>query len=492
MSGWKNSLVISGGMMTQQIAVFLGNVLIARSLGPADFGVFAILKNVYSVLIILAPIGLDLSLLKYGGIYVAKGLDYRSLYMRLRLIVLILNALALALYLLLGDEILQTMAVDLAGAHLFVILTLISAAAGSDLQLMNSVLKSNERPQIYSFIAAYFVPLLRLVLNLAGLYWNASLGYFIWVNMLALALGSLLLTIYERVALKPLFVTAEPPPKGTILVVIRESVWMVMSLFQYGMIRFLDVLALGMLVSTKAAGEYSALSGMAQAIQIYPQAIATTIGPRIAGLMSQGKIREVEAVLANYMRNASRVGGFIFAGIAAFGNKLDLVFGAQFSFSAALAFVLCLGWYLSACYAPVGYLLSMVGRHKLESFILNIGTVVLVVALYLLIPPLGALGAGLAVLLAFSTVNFGRYVFIVKQHKIRPASLRDFYAPTIFLLVGAVFSLICEQDGFRTFPILVLCCAGYSLCCMAIAYRVLLSDGERAALGKVLQSRGLR
>ena len=226
-------------------------------------------------------------------------------------------------------------------------------------------------------------------------------------------------------------------------VILSESLWMALSLLVYQAMRFVDILILAALTSAKVTGEYTAMSNVAQLIQIYPGAISQTLGPRIAVLYKAGDLAGIQDELQDYSRKASMLGGFLFGGVAVFGTDLDLVFGKAFSFSWELAALLATGWYVSATLAPFGYVLSMTGRHRQELALLSVGAVVLVAGLVLLIPPLGSVGAALAVLIAFVSVNVIRCAYVIRILSLNPLRLRDLVPPVAF----AYTALACIRTG---------------------------------------------
>ena len=190
--------------------------------------------------------------------------------------------------------------------------------------------------------------------------------------------------------------------------ILREAVWMALSLLLYGVMRFLDVLVVGNLVSVKAAGEYAALSSIAQVIQIYPTAMSQTLGAEIATMYAAGDVGAIRDVLRRYVTLAALVAGYLAAGVAVFGTQLDLLFGPEFQFTSTLSVLLAVGWFVSGVLSPLGYALSMTGRHRTETLILGGSVVVTVLLLIYLTTVFGAAGAALAVAVGFGITNFAR------------------------------------------------------------------------------------
>ena len=102
----RETAIVSGGLLAQQVTVFATGVLIARYLGAADYGILGILKSLSSLLLIVTPLGLDLALLKHASFYHERPAELQTTSRALRLLVASCNMLLLALLLLgLGTQL---------------------------------------------------------------------------------------------------------------------------------------------------------------------------------------------------------------------------------------------------------------------------------------------------------------------------------------------------------------------------------------------------
>ena len=267
---------------------------------------------------------------------------------------------------------------------------------------------------------------------------------------------------------------------------------MAMLLLLYQAMRFVDVLVLSALTTARIAGEYAAMSMVAQLISIYPNAISQTLGPRIAALYAAGDRDGMYREFRQYLRQASLLGGYLFGGIAVFGTDLDLLFGPEFHFPVMLAGLLALGWYISAVLAPLGYALSMTGRHRQEFVILASGAGVLLAALFAFVPLLGGVGAALAVALSFLVINVVRSVRVIRVLGRNPLSARDLLPPLLFLGLAALASTLDQVVAGRSIALLLVECVAYTLL-SAAAYGFLLAvPAERRRIGSMLARVGAR
>jgi O-antigen/teichoic acid export membrane protein len=257
---------------------------------------------------------------------------------------------------------------------------------------------------------------------------------------------------------------------------------MALSLFVGGAMRSVDILTLGMFVAAKEVGSYGALSTIAQLVQAYPSAASQTLGPTVSRYYRDGDMISMRRVMSEYLRSASIVGGFLFGGIAALGDHLDLLFGRSFHFRPDIAFLLPLGWLISATLGPMGFSLSMTGRHRVELGILVMGFATLTIGCAVLVPRLGQVGAASAVVTAFAFINIARFSYLSWTHGFVPGSLSDFVPPLVAYVLGFGVKLVVDSVLGRSLATFLLACAVYAVLNAFVAYRLYLTNSERKTL----------
>lgn len=485
----RETAIVSGGLLAQQVAVFATGVLTARWLGAGGFGALGILKSLSSVLVIITPLGLDLALLKHATFYQERPGELAAVSRALRLVVAGANLLLLALTLVWAGPALQRLYPDIPGFSALCAITMLGLAFAADVQISGALYRVFDRVVAYFAIVNYTQPLLRLALTFALLLAGGGLAGVVWINTAMLAATFLMIAWADRgtapkAAPEPLRALA-----GKVGAVLSESVWMAASLLVYQAIRLFDILILAAFTTPAVTGEYTAMSSVAQLIQIYPMAISQTLGPRISLAYKAGDLEAIAAALRDYLRKASILGGWLYGGVAVFGTDLDLVFGRGFSFAWQLPALLATGWFVSATLAPFGYVLSMTGRHRQETAVLTGGAALLVLLLLALIPPLGAIGAATAVATVFAAVNAVRCGYVVRIIGRNPLGPRDLLPPACFLAAALICRAAGAAAGERSLALLVVECAAYTALSACAAYGLFASVPEQLALGRAVRLR---
>ena len=486
---FRETMIVSGGLLAQQATVFATGILIARHLGAVTYGTLGTLKSLSSVLVIVTPLGLDLALLKHASFYHGRPRQLRTMSRALRLGVGAVNVLLLILVVLWLGPVLQGIYRDIPDFALLCAITMAGVVFATDVQISGALYRVFDRIVSYSVIVNYTQPCLRLAVSFAVLLAGGGIEALTWVNAAAFLYAFLAIATDERrfraraLPMPPLMVVRKARE------ILSESLWMAASLLVYQAIRLVDILILAALTTVQVTGEYAAMSSVAQLIQIYPMAISQTLGPRIALLYRQDDRFAIMLELRAYLRRASMLGGYLFGGVAVFGTDLDLVFGQSFSFSWPLASLLAFGWYVSAILAPFGYVLSMTGRHRQEVAILTAGAVMLVICLFALVPPLAAVGAALSVALVFVTVNVVRCACVVRVLSLNPLRPSDILPPLVLLAAAFACRTVGALLGSQQLVVLVAECVAYSLVAGGLYLAVGASSEERRSIGRFLPAK---
>ncbi len=480
----RETVIVSGGLLSQQITVFLTGILVAHYLGATGFGQLAVLKGLSTFVIIVTPLGLDLALLKHASYFTERSVELDAISKILRLIVSLVNILLSLIVIVWVGNWLQTIYRDIPDFSLLCSVTMLGIIFAADIQISGALYRVADRVTTYSVIVNYIQPSTRLIVTLTVLWLGGSVLFVVIANTIIFVSTFLLIAFDNRIDRIQHRMFDYVNHTQRITEILSDSLWMALLLLMYQAMRFADVIVLAALTSAKITGEYTAMSSVAQIIQIYPSAISQTLGPTIARLHRESSSDVISEELQRYLRKAALLGGFLFGGIAVFGVDLDLVFGKAFEFSWQLAVLLSAGWYVSATLAPFGYVLSMTGRHRQELAILSVGALVLVASLFLFVPWIGNVGAAVAVFFAFTIVNSLRCAYVIRILGVNPLNLADLYTPICFIGLALSCSFISRVLGDRSLIHLIATCTFYMLLAGTLYIFGLASRSEREAINR--------
>jgi O-antigen/teichoic acid export membrane protein len=479
--------VVAGGQLLQQALTLLTGIAIGRFLGAGAYGVVNIARNIYTPLLILAPLGLDLALLKHvGRSDEESAATMDRVTMRLRLIVLLINLPVSVVGGLVGGGWLMRHIYRYPHFDIMLLITLLGLPIAADLAVLGAYYRGRRRPGAFALMTYYVQPVARVVLVGLAVLFAPNAVAVVAINTAQVAISAVFVWTHLARWRGGSGKRTAAPPKGEIRAewreargILRDSKWMGLNLFVYGMMRFADILILGAFAPAKVVGAYAALSTVSQLVQVWPLAASQTLGPTISKRYHAGDLAGVRKALDDYIRLASIMSGFLFAGIAAFGDRLDLVFGKSFTFKSDIAFLMPLGYLLSATLAPMGYSLSMTGRHRAELTILVAGAVFLLGACYVLAPRYGDVGAATAVCLTFAVINITRFAYVSRTLGFIPGRFADLAPPAAALLCAFAAKVACEALFPLSFPEVFTACVLYALAYGATTWTVLMGPEQR-------------
>ncbi len=452
----------AGGLLFQQAVAFVVGIAVARWLGPQGYGQVSLARALYGVAVILAPLGLDLSLLRHLGESDASRADKLAQVARLRRITLAANLLALAAVAWVGGPWLQAHVYRRPGFAVDLDVAFTALPFAADLAILTAACRALGRVAWASAASLYLQPVARtlalaalLGLGLAGRGVLAATG----VGLVAadLALWAMLAAGLRSDRQAASQGSAGP---GGLAGLFGYSGWMAAMLLTYGALKLLDILVLGHARPAREVGEYAAAAAIAQLVGLYPTALSQTLGPTVARLYAQGDPAGVRRELALYLRRASLICAPLLAGVAVFGPWLDLVFGRRFHFDPALCAALALGAYVSGVFGPMSVSLSMTGRHRLEFGVLVTGALASLCGCLALAPRYGGVGVALATLGGYVLVNGVRTALSARVMGGLDMGWGDLAAPTGCLALAFAWRGLAEHLGAHDWPTAIWTAAG--------------------------------
>jgi O-antigen/teichoic acid export membrane protein len=157
-----------------------------------------------------------------------------------------------------------------------------------------------------------------------------------------------------------------------------------------------DVLVVGSLLGTGPAGQYGAASQLASAVSFGVSAISFIALPFIADLYAQKAMAQLQALIRHVTRLALILSVPVLLLLVVGARPVLSAFGPSFADASWLLILLGFDQLVGALFGIAGYLLVMTG-HQVTAARVIVGCAVLnLVLTFVLTPPLGAMGAGIA------------------------------------------------------------------------------------------------
>ena len=399
---------------------FLSQVLFARILGAAEYGIYIYVLTWINLLSIAVTLGLNTSLLRFVPAYIAR-LEWgllRGLLRRATLAVLVASILvgvatSCAVWVF-SDRI------DKSHVNVFFIallllpligLTQLRSATMRGLKLIAKALAPENlvRPVLLMLLAgsAYWLmendltALDLMVLNVVG-------------AMLAFALGS-----YWLYGALPLQIKSAQE-------IYANGDWIKVSLPMFVMaamvyvLNHADILMLGAMVGAEQAGIYAVASRIAALVTFGLMAANMIVAPMISQYYSVGNYASLQRMITLSAR-----GVFVFSLTVSIvlwlsGPVLLELFGSEFSVGYDVVTILLVGQIVNSLAGSVGFIMLMTKHQKEAAWIVSISAIMNITLNYLLIPQFGLEGAAIATALTMIVRNVFMAVYVLKMLKINP------------------------------------------------------------------------
>jgi O-antigen/teichoic acid export membrane protein len=138
--------------------------------------------------------------------------------------------------------------------------------------------------------------------------------------------------------------------------------------------------------------------------------------------------------------------------------------------------------------SPLGYALSMTGRHRTETLILGGSVLVTALLLVYLTGVFGAAGAALAVAVGFGITNIARCLAVRRVLGGLPLEPANLLPLLVFLSIGYAVQTVASMTG-RSLALLVLECCIFTVLCAVAAFVLFATGEQRTRLTSALAKR---
>lgn len=477
----KISILMVVGMILQNVVMLVTGVFVANMIGSTSYGATNLMRTLFQTAIIVAPLGLDISLQKYVSSALEGDRRIWDNVVRLRLFTFAATAAFVLLLIIGAGSWLENDVYHIAHFAEYLTVTFLVLPLSADLGILGGVLRGRFNPEPHILTNFYFIPMLRSLLLFLFLVTGWDLLGVLMANAVSVFGAWLFLNAFlMRTRPFPIHVFDRPRAHWfEALAMIGPSLWMAASVFLYGSLRTFDVIILGTMWPMKDVGEYAVLSIVAQLVQLFPFALSQTLGPTLARAHEKGDYNQLEKSLSRYLRQSSLLAAPIFGGAVVWGGSLNLVFGKSFHFSWEVSSMLALGYLVGGMLGCVGFALSMTGRHRAETVILALGNIVSVILCLLFARRGGQFGVASAVFAGFLFINFFRYVVVARCFGIVPGSLADLIPAPLCVLAGLLSRQIVSIFINQNITWLIVCGLLYIAIVVSCFWFLLLLEDEK-------------
>lgn len=399
------ALLVTAG--AQLLALGL-QILVARLLGPVEFGLYSYVAAALAIGLIVAKLGLDTALVRLVAEFIAAGEpgSARAAIGFARTTGVAVGGVVAGIGFL-GAGVLPSDPSLAAPALVAAVLLPVAVAS----ELTGAALRGLRRLTAALSGDGLVRPLVAMAVIVAGggswLDYTARSAFIAYLigTVASLAVTSWLLRTNLPADSRG---GAAPRPRN----ILGISIPLMMASGILVAIYSVDTLMLGALADTTTAGYYAVSSRIALFVLFVMNAAQTVVSPMIAAARVSANAGQLRA-LVRTLNGLSLLAAVPTTIVFMFGAELFLsVFGSEFQAAAPALRILVLSQFLNVVTGPTGTVLSMTGHGRTLAFLLGLGLVVNVALNIVWIPEYGLTGAAYASLVAQLVWNSAAVVVI--------------------------------------------------------------------------------
>lgn len=388
----------TGGIRLAHAAIgFATGILLARALGPSDYGTYSFVMAMVGFLTIPSELGIPGLAVREIAVANARK-DWgmmRGFIVRahqgiagLSVILVALAALALVAF---GDRIEPVRRQCMWLALALVPLISLGALRGAMLRGLRKVLLGQLPEQVIRPAVLLLAVILILVLARDRMSPQAMMLAQIAATAVAFAWGL------------AVFVRHRPPDIASAPPTYRTSAW-IRSTIPFGLSAALlllngrtDILALGLFHPDAEVGVYRVAVQMVLPVLFAQQAVNAIQAPHIAHLFAAGDMKRLQAMVTQSSRAVLAVAASAAFVIVVFGEPLiRLLFGSEYEAAYQPLLILAIGQTINSATGSVASLLNMTGHERDTTRIILVAAILNVTLNVLLTPTMGMTGAATA------------------------------------------------------------------------------------------------
>jgi len=409
-ASWGFVVKASGG-----VAILVMNLLLARSLGPQEYGVYAFIFTWAQIGLTFAVVGLDTAAVRYVSLYLAtrepallRGFRRYSLRRVFRLSVVV--GLVVAIICLTFTDLGRSR------WWLLMVSILCLVPVMTTVRLEASILQGAKRAALSQTPEMLIRPIGVILLAWVSFYilrFDGRADYALAFEVLATGVAVMFLNVLIRRELREELAADEPEYRRREW---RETAWHMMFITAFTLILYrADTVMLGMMIGTEASGLYKVASRVAFAVDLPSAAVGTILGPLMSNLYATGSRSQLQRLIT-IGASAGLLGTAILAGlIFIFNRQLLGLFGPEFVRGTTALAILLAGWILHVIAGPAPLLMNMTGLQRLSAWILGSSVLLNIVLNFVLIPRAGLVGAAVSSLVALVVWNLVSVVVVYRR-----------------------------------------------------------------------------
>ena len=482
----KNAGMDVFGQAFNVVFAFAASVVVTRTIGPELFGKYSLANSIFQLLGILAVFGMSGGVVKLTSKYMAlgdrgrvKGTAVSGIF-----ITTAFSLAIVALSLVAAPAVSRKFYAHMGNLDLVLKVYVIGLPFYALMTILNGYTQGLKTLKPGVIVQMIIRPVARLALILAL--------FLVGLRLFAVVLGSVGAFICAAIAAYIFAVRASPfdfrktETVGVGSELFFYSLPLVLANFMNIVISRSNIMISGHYLDSKTVGIVSAALVLAPFVSMSLLSFSKIFAPIISELWEKGDRLGLMAQFKVVSKWIFTLSLPVFCLYVLFAPGLLNIFGSEFTRGAVALKILAIGQIVNAIVGPIGFILTMTGRQKLNlinSILLAGSNIVLNIVL---IPRYGITGVALATTLSLAGLNLLRVIEVKVLYGFTPFR-HDLYKPLAAgVLASAIFYFANRWLGWTGIPHTIVLCIAFLIVYLVILYGLGLRE-EREVLKEILK-----
>ncbi len=402
----KDSVIVLSGNIFSASLGFLATILITRTLGPVQFGLFSVALAVMGIASQFSDFGIGTGLVRFASLYLKNDDQKANLIFKVSLkFKLIITTLVI----LTGLFISKFLAIHIFGNPDLIFplkLAFIGAFGLSLIGYISTTLQARQSFKKFTLV------------NLI-----TPLGKFTLIGLLFLTYKLNLFSAITTIAILPFiaflvgsliiprdFLRAKGDENEAFRGLFRFSKWILVSLLCVMIFNRLDILMLVYFKTVEVVGYYSAAYKFAFVFPLITGSITTILLPKVSGL---SKKEQLHKYIRKSLKFTMPIIFPLFILLLISRPIILSIYGSEYLPSVIIFQILICGFTLSIIINPIGLIIYSLNKPEILAYLNIIQLILNFLGNLFLIPPHGAVGAAISTLFVriVGTIFIGSYVY---------------------------------------------------------------------------------
>jgi O-antigen/teichoic acid export membrane protein len=286
-----------------------------------------------------------------------------------------------------------------------------------------------------TFLQEFFQRILILLMTLLFVFQIITLNQFILLYTASICAKGVIITIFlvvkGEINLKPNFGFINRKLRNEMMDV---ALFNVLTGLGGSIIFNVDKIIVNQMLGLSATGVYTIAFFFGTLVVIPSRSLLKISGTMIADAFKRNDLSIIFDIYKKSCLNQFIIGAFLFGGIWINIDNIIVILGPDYIGAKWVIFFIGLGYLIEMLTGANGYIIAYSEHYRVALYFLIILVIMMVVAMYLIIPVWGITGAAFASAMSLSLNNFMRWFYLLKKYNMQPFNAK-------YLLVIVSFGL---------------------------------------------------